>query len=122
MSHEIIYSALSNYAGLTALVPADRIRPATGGHAQQGEKPYIIYQRVGNTPEWTLTGDGGRDNDRYQIDVYGLTPIEVSSIEVQVRLAMETATNFQIGRVFSGNTYEPETNLHRVLLDFSVWL
>ncbi len=95
----IIYPLLTNYAGLTSLVPANKIfalrsQQPTGG-------PYIVYREISSVPldtkgDSTSTTADPRikqrsilDTSRVQISVFAETYLSVENIAVKVRQALD---------------------------------
>ena len=82
--------------------------------------PYIIYAVISNIPTTTLDGPTGLENRRMQVDVWGATYGEVKALEVTVKstMAASTITNVPLSTM---DLHEPETNLFRVTMDYSIW-
>lgn len=120
-----IYTHLSGFAGLTALV-GDRIWPNT--FPEQPVFPGVVYTRTdGNT----LQAHDGRVPlgwSVFQIDSFAADSTLVDSVAEQVRLALQgftgTVAGVRIDGVLSERVhdwYEPEAKLWRVSRDFKVW-
>jgi hypothetical protein len=98
-SGAIIYPLLINYAGLVALVPANKIFALRGQQPTDG--PYIVYREISSVPLDTKgdsidTAADPRtrqrsilDTTRVQISIFGKTYLEVEDIAVQVRQALD---------------------------------
>lgn len=84
------------------------------------ETPYIVYTVISNIPELSLDGPTGAENRRMQIDIWGGSYGAVKALEVAVKAAMAASliVNVPIS-IMDG--YEPETRLHRVMMEYSVW-
>lgn len=104
-------------AVLSALV-AGRCYPMTA--PDRTERPYIVYQVISNVPENTLDGADGTENRRVQVDVWGKSYGESKTLELLVKSAMEAASFINILMV-SRDSFESETQLYRVSIDYSVW-
>lgn len=95
----IIYPLLINYAGLTALVPSNKIFALRGQQPTGG--PYIVYREISSVPlntkgDSTDTSADPRikqrsilDTTRVQISVFAETYLEVENIAVEVRNALD---------------------------------
>lgn len=84
--------------------------------------PYIVYFRVANTEENTLATNGGvgnLENTRLQVDVWSDKYLEAQTIAGQVKAAMKGWATSNI-KTLEQDDYEPDTKLHRVILEFSV--
>ena len=98
-SGAIIYPLLINYAGLVALVPANKIFALRGQQPTNG--PYIVYREISSVPLDTKgdsidTAADPRtrqrsilDTTRVQISIFAKTYIQVEDIAVQVRQALD---------------------------------
>ena len=98
-SGAIIYPLLINYAGLVALVPANKIFALRGQQPTDG--PYIVYREISSVPldtkgDSTDTAADPRikqrsilDTTRVQISIFAKTYIQVEDIAVQVRQALD---------------------------------
>lgn len=107
--------------GAVAGVVGTRVHPA-GEAPQNSPKPYITYQRVIGLQQMTLADTGlERENVSVQIDLYGDNVAALDDLAEKVVLAIKAA--LRVGAVDTGpQLYEPEPDLHRVSLDFSLWL
>tara|TARA_R110001583_G_scaffold41335_2_gene131595 strand:+ start:5108 stop:6280 length:1173 start_codon:yes stop_codon:yes gene_type:complete len=98
-SGAIIYPLLTNYADLTALVPATKIFAIRGQQPTGG--PYILYREISSVPLNTKgdsisTAADPRikqrsilDTTRVQISVFAETYLELENIAVEVRNALD---------------------------------
>ena len=82
--------------------------------------PAIVYQRIASAPSNTLATPPTIDQVRLQIDSYAATYSEAKSTALSVRNAMESAT-FKATLQSDDDSYEPETRLYRVSMDFYVY-
>lgn len=114
-----LYTALSGYAALTALV-STRIYPIKV--PQSPTYPFVVYQRLSNIHINSLSGSSGLNQSRYQFDIYAATYASANSIADEVVGAMVAATTYesiQLSRIdldFDDNVGE-----YRISIDFSVW-
>lgn len=90
--------------------------------AQNAAPPYLVYQRVAETVENTLAGNGTPPiaNTRFQIDVWANTYAQAVALAGSVRALMH-AWAVQNVLNLENDEYEPDVMLYRVLLDYSVW-
>jgi len=98
-SGAIIYPLLTNYADLTALVPATKIFAIRGQQPTGG--PYIVYREISSVPLDTKGDSISVDADprikqrsildtsRVQISAFAETYLEVENIAVEVRNALD---------------------------------
>lgn len=83
--------------------------------------PYIVFQRVATVPEHTLGKNGAPsiERTRMQIDAYAQNYDAAQALAQAIIDAMlawsivNTLQSFQ-------DLYEPDSGLHRVMLDFSI--
>jgi len=103
---------------LGALV-SGRAYPA-GDVPELCETPYIAYSVVTNVPMVSLDGPTGAERRRVQVDVYGSSYGVVKALESSVKSAMAAAAIVNVP-LYTMDEHEPETRLHRVVMEFSVW-
>jgi len=127
--NEALYSYLSTYSGLTALV-GDRIHPAIDV-PPDAPLPFITYQEIDNPQIHTSGTDDGPYRPRYQFNCWGRTYNESCTIAVQMRAALKDKTG-QIGgesgvtlqRAFledENELLDATTKLKAKALDFIIW-
>lgn len=111
MIQENLYALLSGFVG-------GRMYPNMAPGAV--EKPYLVYTRVASQPEITLNSKVPINNDRFQIDCFDNTYSGVQTLAKQVNQAM---LDWAIQNVplLEQDRFDSDANLHRVILDFSVW-
>lgn len=85
--------------------------------------PYATYTRVSAVEDPTLDTNGGAGNatnTRLQIDVFATTYAAAQSSASAVKTALKgwAAENILLDEQ---DLYEPDTKLHRVLLEASIW-
>lgn len=118
-----IYTALTGYSALTALV-SDKIRPVEAD--RDDEPPYVVYEVVSAVPENGLDGHLGKTQYRVQIDAWATTHQAAAEIRDAIRDAMEAANDAGTLR----NRWEDErdqpremaTRLFGIAIDFMVWI
>lgn len=118
MIESALYTRLSTYAPLTALV-GTRIYPLV---APQGTTlPYCVYRKVSPGRQYTLDGYA-IERPRMQVSCYGATYGQAKGVAVQVTAAVESwaAVGFgwQVGEV---DLHEKDTGLYHVPVDFFIW-
>ena len=118
MTEAKLYTALTGHAGLSALV-GTRVFPVI--LPQNVTLPAVRYQRITGGQVTAHSGYTGLENPRYQIDAWANTFDAARAIAKQIRLAMTSATTFTAIVLTDFDDYEPEKNLFRISLDFSVW-
>lgn len=85
--------------------------------------PYLTYARVVAIEQVTLDSNGGVDNivnTRMQIDAWASSYGAAQTLSESVRSALKGWANSNIV-LSEEDGYEPETKLHRVMLDTSVF-
>ena len=105
---ETIYTRLSGYSGLSALV-ADRIYPNV--KAQDAALPYVTYRRVSSTRYSAMGTDAPVVKARFQLDVFAATYDSMSAVRDQVRAAMQRWRNSGTGSTVQDTFIENETDL-----------
>jgi hypothetical protein len=85
--------------------------------------PYCTYSRITSVEDSTLDTNGGignASNTRLQVDVWAMTYSDAQAKAAAVKTALKgwTVENVLIGEQ---DLYEPNTGLHRVMLDLSTW-
>lgn len=86
-------------------------------------KPYATYFRVASSEDVTLDDNGGignASNTRIQIDVWADSYGDAQAKAALVETALK---GWGVENIIESeqDMYEPETKLHRVMLDVSVW-
>lgn len=88
---EQLYTRMTNYSGLYALV-GDRIYPNV--RAQDATLPCLSYLRVSDIDRFSCMGsDPGLVKALYQVDVWASTYDEANAVAKQVRLAFQRWRN-----------------------------
>lgn len=83
--------------------------------------PAITYFRVTGRRMWSLSGSANLQNPRFQVDVWAQSYSDARTTADSVITAMAGSSNFKVGGASDQDMYEPDTQLHRVSIDFSVW-
>lgn len=106
---------------LAAPIFSSRVYPNVAPEAVA--RPYMTYTRITGLEETTLDGNGGVNNlrnTRLQLDVWAATYAEAQTKAEALRTALK---NWTVTNIFQSDQdmYEPDTKLHRVMLDISTW-
>lgn len=125
MIEDLIYSRLSGFAGLAALVD-DRIYP--GEAPQNVATPYIVYRLVTDeTPQpQQVIGQTDLIRGRYQFDAFAPKRDAANAVRLQIRQALKrwaTAGPPVVQVAFaltSVDLPEPATGLHNCSSDFEI--
>lgn len=116
MIEEDIFTALSGFAGLSALV-SDRIYPLR--LPQGGSLPAIVYTRVSGERVNNLDGENIQ-NPRYQVDCWAENYAGAKAAAAQVELAFAAST-LQAVLIADRDDKDDTVKIYRVSMDFSVW-
>lgn len=111
----------TNFFTLAAPLVGNRVYPQGTAPAYGGE--YMTYSRVSADEQITLDPNGGTGNlvnTRFQVDVYGLGFDDVQALAASLKVGLKAwaLVNVLLGEQ---DMYEPDTKLHRVMLDLSIW-
>lgn len=112
-----IYTALSADSTVAALV-ATRIYPVL--LPLSVVMPAICYQTIATTPQNGFDGNHSLDQVRAQVDSWSTTLTEAQALAAAVRAAMAVAPLYGLP-LMSFEDYDSETQLYRVVQDFSIW-
>ena len=97
---------------------------ANGAHqdvAIQGTlPPYIVWTLVASSINNNLGGASNAQNARVQVDCYAATPILRRAIGDAVEAAM-AAASFSNVELNQAASFENETRLFRLMLEYSIW-
>ena len=126
---QAIYTRLSGYAGLTALVSTRIYYMDT---RQDTAFPNITFSLVTNVPVHASGSDAGLEHPMIQVDVWALTAQSMVDISIQVKAALQdysgTVATIAIQRIFLENEnenidYDPNTKkkIYHRTHDFEVW-
>lgn len=115
---ELVYAALSNDAGVSALV-STRVYPVI--LPQRPTLPAISYQRISNSVK-----DGTSDirQSRWQVDGWAQTYAGITALSAAIKTAMDAYHDTDQSPMIKWtdivnelDDYDPETDLYRVSLD-----
>lgn len=118
-----IFSRLSGYSGLTALV-STRIYPVR--LPQKPTYPAIVYTRISAERISAMGDDTGTVRPRFQFDVYATTYANARAVTEQLRKALQrysgtdTVTIQEIFVIGESEFYEDETELYHTAIDFEI--
>jgi hypothetical protein len=114
MIHEALFSRLSGYAGLTALVGA-RIYPRL--LPQNPTYPAVTYDRISAERQSAMGSDSGLVSGRWQVSSWGKTYTDARDIAEQVRKALQRYRGTSSGTVIQDIFIESENDLPPELVD-----
>jgi hypothetical protein len=119
-----IFSRLSTFTALTALVPVTHIAAVT--IAQGILTPYVVYQTIDDLPDYSHQGRNGLRHPRVQVSSYASSFGSAKAINNQVVAALETwpSANADVQVVPVENMiplYDAATTLFAVISDFFIW-
>ena len=111
----------SIYAALSAGSPPLRVYP--GLLPQNPALPAVVYTIVFRHDEEDLAGnDCNLTNAQVQTDCYSTTENEADATAATVRELMRSAADFKTVTLPGGfDEHETDTQLYRVMREFSVW-
>jgi hypothetical protein len=119
-----IFTRLSTYATLLALVPKTKMAAVT---IPQGiVTPYVVFQIIDDLPDYSHQGRNGLRHPRVQVSSYASSLGSAKAINAQVMAALETwpATNADVQVVPVDNIielFDSVTALFAVITDFFIW-
>lgn len=114
-------SMRSDFVALALPLFADRVYAQ--GTAPPYAGTYLTYSRINANEQSTLDQNGGVGNlinTRMQADVYSLNYSDAQAKATALKAALKgwSTTNLLLDEQ---DMYEPDTKLHRVMLDLSIW-
>jgi hypothetical protein len=118
---DVLYTRLSGYGGLTALV-STRIYPLL--LPQDCPLPAIAYFKVSSVPAHAMGSDGDILTDRFQISCYAGSYKAVKALVVQVKACL---SRYRAGTIkdilYDGEIdfFEPETLEYHIPVDFIIY-
>jgi len=126
--NDALYSYLSTYAGLSALI-STRIYPDI--LPQSPTVPAITYQSISKVREHLFRADSTLVKSRYQFSCFGNTRSSSKAVAKQIRFALQnySGTMGGTGGVIvnaveidgEDDNYESDTKLYSTMLDFLIW-
>ena len=117
---------LTGHAGLTALVPAEKIYAVTA--PQELDVPFVVFMPISMDP--TLSTDNGQsgaarlDNYRLQVSVYCATFADSVAAAEQVRRALESQTSATATKYICTDDRAAQDDFSHTfgkILQFSCW-
>jgi len=117
---ETLYSILSGAAGVTAITTG--IFPSVV--PQKATFPAVVYGKDSTRFQESFDGHNLLIATLFQIDCYGKTSAEAESLADAVKNALIDYRTSPVNRTRIDNEitlFEPDTELHRVLLQFTIW-
>lgn len=121
---ETLYTRLSGYAGLTALV-STRIYP--NQKAQDVALPAVSYRRVSSNRYSAMGIDAEVVKARFQVDVWASTYDSASAVRDQVRGALQRWRNSGTGStvqdtfiISETDLFEDDTKQHHIAIDVEI--
>jgi len=121
-----VYTALTGYAGLQALIPTTdspvqyKVYPIL--MPQDVTYPAVVYQRIVGTRANLMADGGGSGVERvlFQFTAWATTMLAAYNVMEQVRLAL-VAASFEVVFQVSRAGHEPDTGLFSFTYDIAVW-
>ncbi len=121
---EALYTRLSNHGGLSALV-GTRIYPSV--MPQGVTLPALTYRKTGGARVHAMGSDPGVARPRFELSCWSTSYNEAKDVGAQVRAALQrwrgTVSGVTVQDAFikgEADSFEPDTGLHRVDLDFEI--
>ncbi len=120
---EKVYAVLAASAGVTALVPASRIKPP--GDWQGLTIPYIVHFPVVVTTDQTHnSGLINLKNWLYQVSCFGANYKEAKQVSAAVVTALGSYRAGGMTSHYSGERtmpYEGDYRIQQIVLEFDIW-
>lgn len=114
-----VTSALKAYSGLDALIDG-RVFPIL--IPQDKDLPSLAYMKVANYDMETIDcSDSSSTRSRLQIDVIAVKYSEAKAVAKQVRLAMQSSTEFNAVKITDRDLGSSNPDIFRVLLEFDIF-
>lgn len=123
MIEEDLYSQLSTYEGLTALVKT-RIYPLVA--PQTVQVPFCVYTKISNERQYSHGGFSNLERVRMQVSCYAETYAGTRAVVAQVIAAIAAwpAVNAKVQAALQENEvdfYDDGTQLYHLPVDFFIW-
>jgi hypothetical protein len=122
---ESLFSRLSAYAGLTALIGSGSSCRAWPNVLREGcTYPAIVFDEVTGEYHSTFAASPTLKRSRYQVSCWGQTRASAFAARAQVVAALRDYVGgaIQATRILSSvATREPETGLHQAAVDVELW-
>lgn len=119
---EEVYSLLGANAGVTALVPASKIRME--GDSQNLARPYIVHGSVTASPIYTMDGLVKLTPwDSYQISCFADAYSTAKTVAIAVVNALTGVHDSAFFKWIDMRRmpFEEDVRVHQVVVDFAVW-
>lgn len=118
-----LYTRLSSYSGLTALV-GTRIYPVAA--SQTSTMPYCVYQVISRERQYSHQGFSNLERYRVQISCVAADPDVVRDVVTQVIAAMEgwPAANSMVQSCLHDgdfDDFDEDVKVYHVPVDFLIW-
>jgi hypothetical protein len=115
-----VYARLSADTSLASLVST---RIYNGYLPQSPTFPAITYEMVSVVPVNSLTtNDGTTQNSRLRVHCWAEDKSDAVAVRDAVRSVITTAgSDFTAITLTAGDIYEEDVELHRIIVDFSLW-
>ena len=121
MIENYIYQHLCTSATITNQVGVSPCRLYPVRAPQNPTYPFIVYQRVGTNPEYTVGGFANLSNVTIQFDAYATSHSAIRALSSAIHTVMQTAT-FPAILENDMDFPEPEVDAYRVTQDYSIWI
>ncbi len=119
-----LYSYLSNYAPLVALV-SNRIYPNIAPH--EATYPLVVYQKISGPREATHDGNAGLARPRFQFSCYSPDYLAAKNVALRVVQGLHGFSGLMgtfTTDAFIDNEldlFDEETRNHRIVVDALIW-
>lgn len=111
-----LYAALMGSTAVTNII-GNRCYPH-GDAIQDTDKPYVVWEVVGGSPENNLSVAPRDDSFNIQVDCYHQSPVGIVTLASAVRSALESVAHVT---GYPVNEREPDTKLYRIALALDWW-
>lgn len=115
---EDIYTTLSSDGTVAGLV-STRIYPMW--IKQDATYPAITFLQITSTPQLSVVGPTGLTNYIFQFDCWDKSYSGVQTLSAAVIAAINGATLFRSNQNSAQDFFDPEYEVHRKSVDFSIW-
>ena len=120
---EATYAALSAAAGVTALVPAARIKPP--GDWQDLDLPYIVHFPVAAEPTQLAASRASLTKwPFYQVSIFAASYSAADAIATAIKAAIGRANVGGVEFSWQGQTtmpFEEDVRVQQIVLTFDIW-
>lgn len=119
MSSSKLFSAIKDHSAVQALV-GTRVYGRFLPHGMD-TFPAVSFLFVSDSPVMDLQGEASIVNQRWQIDCWSTRIAEVEQLADAVKTAISETTEFRAIRLGSSSSFEEQSSLFRITLEFSIW-